>query len=86
MCAIGLFALAQGMDFLEGMDSAIIDRLSDLLGTTTGRVTHFSKSVEEFLEMFGTTLFLYVFLSQLAVLTRSVTFEITGPKEDGATE
>lgn len=81
MCAIGLFAIAQGMDFLEGMDSSIIDRIADLFDTTTGRVTHFSKSVEEFLEMFGTTLFLYVFLSQLAVLTRSITFELNERQE-----
>ena len=62
-------------------DSAIIERTADLFDTSTGRMTHFFKSVEEFLEMLGTTLFLYVFLSQLAVLTRSITFELTEPED-----
>ena len=79
MIAIGLFVVAEGLDFLEGMDSAIIDRSATLFDITQERATHFSKSIEEFFEMLGTTLLLYVFLNKLVNLTRSITFELAGP-------
>ena len=75
--AMGLFVVAVLMDFVEGMDSDPLDDIADLLSMPTGRVVHFSKSIEEFLEMVGTTTFLFVFLNRLLDLTPSITFKLT---------
>ena len=75
LLGIGLFVVAVGMDFVEGMDNNIMVEVADLFSTFPGRAVHFSKSLEEFLEMAGTTIFLYVFLKTLMSSTRSMTFE-----------
>ena len=74
--AIGLFVLAVGLDFVEGMDDDVFDGVADVFSVSMGRVVHFSKSIEEFIEMVGTTIFLFVFLKQLTGMTSSMTFEI----------
>jgi hypothetical protein len=53
--AIGLFATAVVIDFVEGMDTELPDRIGEFFGTDGGRIVHFSKSVEEFMEMAATT-------------------------------
>ena len=50
-------------------------RLADVFSTDISRAEHFLKSVEEFLEMVGTTIFLFVFLKTLMNATPSITFE-----------
>ena len=75
--AIGLFIIAIAMDFVEGMEDEPLDRLADTLSVDAGRLVHFSKSVEEFLEMLGTSMFLFVFLKKLVGLTPTVAFELT---------
>ena len=75
LTAFGLFAVAVGIDFVEGMDNGIMLRVADLFSTFPSRAVHFSKSIEEFLEMAGTTIFLFVFLKTLMSVTRSITFE-----------
>ena len=80
MLAIGLFFVAEAMDFIEGMDNDIFDHVADFFSTTPGHAVHFSKSIEEFLEMAATTVFLYVFLKKLISLTSSLTFELN-PRE-----
>ena len=47
------------------------------------RAVHFSKSVEEFFEMAGTTTFLYIFLKKLTSLTTSIRFDIDGGGSGG---
>ena len=74
--AIWLFVLAQTLDFLEGLENDPFERIGHLFATSHRRVVHFAKSLEEFLEMVGTTVFLYVFLKKLADLTSSLTFEL----------
>ena len=78
--AIGLFFVAEAMDFIEGMENDIFDHVADLFSTTPGHAVHFSKSIEEFLEMAATTVFLFVFLRTLISLTSSLTFELN-PRE-----
>ena len=73
--AMGLFATAVGLDFVEGMENGFMDRVADVFSTFPSRAVHFSKSIEEFLEMAGTTIFLFVFLKTLMYATPSVTFE-----------
>ena len=73
--AMGLFATAVGLDFVEGMENGFMDRVADVFSTFPSRAVHFSKSIEEFLEMAGTTIFLFVFLKTLMHITPSMTFE-----------
>ena len=59
--ALSCLAIAMSMDFIEGIEDgyAIIQSIS---GTDTKTIAHFSKSIEEFLEMIGMSLFLILFL------------------------
>lgn len=81
--ALACFVTAVGLDFLEGLDEdhrwnlyATIDRAFDFGDYTEYRfghtpydtLRHFSKSIEEFLEMLGNTLLWYVFLRTLVRL------------------
>ena len=75
LTAAGLLMMAQAMDFIEGMDSDLPGRVADYFSTFPERVVHFSKSIEEYLEMLGTTTFFYVFLKTLTSLTSSLTFQ-----------
>lgn len=78
--ALACFALAVGLDFVEGLDAGHawnpyvrITKWVDIGEFTVHRfgkipyyaLRHFSKSIEEFLEMFGGTLLWYVFLHEL---------------------
>lgn len=80
LVAMGLFAMAVGMDFVEGMENHFMDGVADVFSTFPDRVEHFSKSIEEFLEMAGTTIFLFVFLKTLMHITPSITFEFNQPE------
>ena len=75
--ALGLFVIAVGMDFVEGMENGIMIRVADVFSTFPERAVHFSKSIEEFLEMAGTTIFLFVFLKTLMHTTPSIAFEFS---------
>ena len=70
LAALSLYTLAVGLDFVEGLDSDPYEGIADYFSTTEDRVTHMSKAVEEFLEMFGTTLFLTLFLRNVFNLSR----------------
>lgn len=64
----GLWAVAQGIDFIEGLDE--VEDLYDWLQQTLGverryGVTHAMKVTEEMMEMFGTTLLWVGFLHYL---------------------
>ena len=79
LVAFGLFAMAIGMDFIEGIDEGfendVMVRVADYFSTFPSRAVHFSKSIEEFLEMAGTTVFLFVFLKTLMSATPSIKFD-----------
>ena len=74
--AMGLLVIAVGMDFVEGMENGFMLRVADVFSTFPSRAEHFSKSIEEFLEMAGTTIFLFVFLKTLMYATPSITLEL----------
>ncbi|MBS1270256.1 MAG: hypothetical protein MAG794_01211 [Gammaproteobacteria bacterium] len=63
--AIGCFALAVGMDFVEGLDDGY-GWLVQTMAWERDTIRHFSKSVEEFVEMVGMSIFLVAFISHLA--------------------
>ena len=72
MGAITCFAVAMYMDFVEGMDGGY-DRLVEIFGWSDETIRHFAKSIEEFIEMLGITLFLITFLGQIAHRAKEVT-------------
>ena len=71
MGAITCFAVAMYMDFIEGMDGGY-DRLIEIFDWSDETIRHFAKSIEEFIEMLGMTLFLITFLGQIAHRTKEI--------------
>ena len=61
------------MGFVEGSSDGMA-LLTQLFGAGDRTVTHFALSIEEFLEMFGTTLLLMAFLGHLASVTTGCGF------------
>ena len=59
------------MDFVEGMEDGYV-YLVDNLGWDNDTIRHFSKSLEEFIEMLGMTLFFVTFLGQIARRGREI--------------
>ncbi len=72
LAGISLYAIAVGLDFVEGIDSELYEEMgiAGFFSTDDYRIRHMSKTLEEFLEMFGTTIFLTVFLKNLFRLSR----------------
>ncbi len=64
MAAFGCWVVAVGIDFVEGIDG-LFESIAESLEVKRYTVSHPFLMLEEFLEMFGTSLFLYVFLHQL---------------------
>jgi hypothetical protein len=67
LAGLACLALGQAMDVLEGIDE-VVEYLSRFFSVSDYTVRHFSKSAEEFLEMFGQTLLLVTFLRHLAAI------------------
>ena len=61
LIALGCYVLAVGMDVIEGLMGGL-DHVAELFDLKASLVRHSSKVIEEFIEMFGTTLFLVSFL------------------------
>jgi len=66
--------LAVILDFIEGLDAKHVWNIQVVLvhyfDTSEYTISHFSKSLEEFLEMLGNTMFLYLFLRHALYLIR----------------
>ena len=78
LIAIGLYVFAVGMDFVEGLEiNPYFDAVADFFSTGVERVTHMSKAIEEFLEMFGTTIILTLFLKKLFSMFDTMEIKIT---------
>ena len=77
LAAVSLYAVAVGLDFVEGLDTSPYEGIADYFSTTEDRVGHMSKALEEFLEMFGTTIFLTVFLKNALRLARAWTLAVS---------
>ena len=56
LVCLGCFAVAQGLDFLEGIDDLFEDLAADL-GRADYTISHGFRAAEEVLEMLGTTAF-----------------------------
>ena len=82
--AICLYAIAVGFDFVEGLDNDPYSEIARFFSTKTFRIRHISKTIEEFLEMFGTTFFLVAFLENLFTLSQK--WEIRIVKKLSATK
>lgn len=78
--ALALFALAIGLDFIEGLTSEhplnLHTRIQDALELRRYTVRHFAKSLEEFFEMFGTTLLWAAFLRHLVQVRPTLSLEL----------
>ncbi|RMG39208.1 MAG: hypothetical protein D6719_13835 [Candidatus Dadabacteria bacterium] len=72
MCAgFGILALSQGLDYFEAIDHAY-DWISSLSGVPTADISHYSKTLEETMEMFGLTLLIMANLGHFVTLTDNV--------------
>ncbi len=75
IAGVALFAIAQGMDFIEGLEPDhalnIFTWVQWQLSLGDSTVIHFAKSLEEFLEMLGTTVLWVAFLRHFIILTRN---------------
>lgn len=80
IAALGLYAVATGLDFVEGLDTDPYNAIANFFSTSTERIRHMSKAIEEFYEMFGTTIFLTVFLRKLFSLCQRVEISFKKPK------
>lgn len=63
--ALGMFVLAVGLDFIEGFQSNTYFGITDFFGIELHTAIHIFQVLEEFLEMLGTSFFLFVFLKHL---------------------
>ncbi|BCR05563.1 hypothetical protein DESUT3_26320 [Desulfuromonas versatilis] len=74
LLALGCLALAVGLDFVEGMSEAhpwnLHAWMTEQGGFSPAAVRHFSKAIEEFLEMLGISVFWALFADQLMRLAR----------------
>jgi hypothetical protein len=77
LVGMSLYAVAIGLDFVEGLDSEPYEGIAAFLSTEEYRIEHLSKTLEEFLEMLGTTIFLIVFLKNVFGLSREWKIDIS---------
>lgn len=75
--AVACFALAVGMDFVEGLDEGY-RRLTAATGWEADTVRHFAKSLEEFVEMIGMSVFLVTFIGHLAMVAPRLELRFLG--------
>lgn len=76
LVCLGCFAVAQGIDVLEGIEGKF-DEWADRLDMSPYTVGHGFRSVEELLEMIGTTAYWSVILPLLARRVRGHSFHVT---------
>ncbi len=74
VAALGTLAFAVFLDYVEGLDDGYV-LLLDNTDWSKRAVEHYSKSIEEVMEMFGMTLFLTLFLRHAMRLGSSVYVE-----------
>lgn len=61
--ALSCYVLAEGLDFIEGLDGAYVV-IAQKLWQTRDFVSHFARDIEEFLELIGTSFFFLAFLNR----------------------
>ncbi len=80
LVGISLYALAIGLDYVEGLDSEQYEGIAAFFSTEEYRIEHLSKTLEEFLEMLGTTIFLIVFLKNISRLSQEWNITLAGKR------
>jgi hypothetical protein len=74
LAAVACFAVAVGLDFMEGLapfhPANLFTRLQTSFAWSEDAVSHFAKSLEEFLEMLGISLLWSLFVTQALDMTR----------------
>jgi len=66
LAALSCYVTAEVLDFIEGLEGLIsYESLAQATGLSTILVSHTGRVIEEFLEIFGTTLFLVTFMKHL---------------------
>lgn len=70
--ALAFYVLAVGLDFVEGMQSDPYTALAAYLNLSTESIRHFSKVIEETIELLGTTFFLLTFLKFLCAQEKDI--------------
>jgi hypothetical protein len=65
IAALGLFGIAVAMDYIEGLEQGYTP-LADAYGWSLSSLRHFTKSIEEFLEMLAMSIWLVIFLRHFA--------------------
>jgi hypothetical protein len=77
IAALSCYVLAVGQDFIEGINEGqLYLTWANSLGTELQTIRHFGKVFEEFLEIFGTTLFLVAFLAHFFGMAREMKLKI----------
>lgn len=76
LCCLGTAVL---LDYVEGVENGYL-MLIEGLSWSEKTIAHFSKSLEEFLEMLGMSFFLILFLNYLGHLTENTEIRISGRK------
>ena len=71
-----LYAVAIGLDFIEGLGGAH-ESIARRLQLSVGEVAHFLVVTEEYLEMVGTTVILFAFLTYLAHTASGMQLKLT---------
>lgn len=72
------------LDFIEGMDEKVYDTFISFFNTNLDSVQHFSKLIEELIEMMGNTFFMLAFTKQLINLAENWSIQLVdsiGKKE-----
>jgi hypothetical protein len=70
LVGMSLYAVAIGLDYVEGLDSEQYEGIAAFFSTEEYRIEHLLKTLEEFLEMLGTTILLIDFLKNIFGLSR----------------
>lgn len=73
--ALACYAFAVGYDFIEGLDGAFA-QIAEFTGLYEKFISHFSRVIEEYLELVGTACFMSAFLRHLTSLTREIRIRV----------
>ena len=85
MAAIACFAIALAMDFVEGLDDGY-RWLIDAFGWENEAIRHFSKSIEEFIEMLAMSILLVTFLGHVANMSGAIAVRFVRSDSSTATK
>ncbi len=79
---LALYVVAVALDFVQGLEGDPFEGVAGFLATASKRVKHYGQSIEEFIEMLGTTFLLTVFLKKLLSLSETWNIRIKAHAPD----